>query len=441
MSSPSLEINAAASTRAADAQRQTTSLLSGLDFGLLWAGAAIALSEIWAGGLLAPLGFYAGIAVIILGRLIGNLPMAFAGYIGAVTRAPGMVTTRAALGLRGSYLPAALNVIQLIGWTAVMLWIGGQAAAQLAPDIAREPAPWILAGGALTTLWALAGPRYWRPLQRVSVLLLAALCVWMTIQFVRQYDFESIARAGGSGGMSFMAALDLAIAMPISWMPLAADYARHARNPRTSFAGTFVGYLLGGVWMYALGLAAAIAANSKTPETVLMAMMAESGAAYAALLIVLISTITTTFLDVYSHAVSLSSIVPRIPAKAGIIACGLLGTLFALFMDPTRYEQFLLMIGSAFCPLFGVVFVDYFILSRGRYEPDALWRGDIHSTRGGLHLAGAAAWAVGIAIYQLIALRFSWLGGSLPAMLASGAFYFLLVRRNQTSGSCPTVSS
>lgn len=409
--------------------------LSGIDFALLWAGAAIALSEIWAGGLLAPLGFAAGLGVILIGRLIGNIPLALAGFIGASTRAPGMVTTRASLGLRGSYVPAFLNVLQLIGWTAVMLWIGGQSAAQLAPGIASAPAPWVIAGGVLTTLWALAGPRYWRPLQRASVLLLTVLCAWMSIQLIRRYDIGAIARVAGTGSMSWMQALDLAIAMPISWVPLAADYARHARNAKTSSTGTFWGYWVGGVWMYAIGLAASLAAQTNTPERVLLSLMADSGAALAALLIVLISTITTTFLDVYSHAISLSSIAPRIPAKVGIVFCGALGTGLALNMDPTRYESFLLLIGSVFCPLFGVVFADFFFLNHQSYPRDALWRGELNPVRAGFHLPGLIAWGCGVAAYHSIAVWFTWLGGSLPSMLLAALLYAILVRRRARARS------
>ncbi|MCS6772197.1 MAG: putative hydroxymethylpyrimidine transporter CytX [Kiritimatiellae bacterium] len=399
--------------------------LRGREYFFLWAGAAIALSEIWAGGLLAPLGLSAGLAVIILGRLIGNLPMAIAGHIGAVTGEPSMVTTRGALGRRGSYLPAALNVLQLIGWTAVMLWIGGQAASKLAPSVSADPRVWVVAIGVLTTLWALGGPRVWRRLQQISVILLALLCVAMTVLFVSKYDLGGLLREDGRGGMPFMVALDLAIAMPISWMPLAADYARHAASPRGAFWGTYLGYFAGGVWMYALGIAAAIAANSNTPDAVLMGMMAEAGWAAAALVIVLISTVTTTFLDVYSHAVSLSSIREKISVRTGILLCGGLGTLFALFMDPTRYEHFLLMIGSVFCPLFGVVLVDFFVRHRGRYDARVLRAGSVNPVWNGFNIPGVAAWVIGCIAFHAIAGLAAWLGASLPSMAVSGFVYFV----------------
>lgn len=121
------------------------------DFFLLWAGAAISLSEIWAGGLLASFGVVIGLGIILLGHAIGNTPMALSGLIGSRHGVPAIVSTRGALGNRGSSFPAILNIVQLIGWTAVMLWIGGQAAAGLAGGTASARG-WILALGVLTTL-------------------------------------------------------------------------------------------------------------------------------------------------------------------------------------------------------------------------------------------------------------------------------------------------
>ena len=130
------------------------------DFFLLWAGAAISLSEIWAGGLLVSFGLLAGLFIILLGHAVGNVPMAMGGLIGSRHGVPSIVGTRGALGNRGSVLPAILNVIQLVGWTAVMLWIGGQAAAGLAGG-EGSGRWWTVALGALTTLWALVGNRLW----------------------------------------------------------------------------------------------------------------------------------------------------------------------------------------------------------------------------------------------------------------------------------------
>src|SRR5512136_2620107 len=155
--------------------------LKGWDFFLLWAGVAISLAEIWAGGLLVPLGLGLGLWAILLGHLIGNTPLALGGLIGSRWGIPTMVSVRPSFGIRGSYFAAALNVIQLIGWTAVMLIVCGGAADAISKFFGiSNPALWILLSGVITTSWALVGHRIWKWLERVSVFALLLLCLFMT---------------------------------------------------------------------------------------------------------------------------------------------------------------------------------------------------------------------------------------------------------------------
>lgn len=392
-------------------------LLSGADYFLLWMGAAISLAEIWAGGLLAPLGLVAGLAAILLGHAIGNTPMALGGIIGSRHGVPAMISTRDALGRRGSYLPAALNVIQLTGWTAVMLRICGQAADAAAPgDGGIGVRGWIVVAGVLTTAWSLAGHGIRRWLQRGAVVLLAGLSLLMTGVVFRRFGFADLLALRPDGTLPFGQGLDLVIAMPISWLPLVADYSRFARNSRGCFWGTWWGYLLAGSWMYAVGLCAALATRTASPDGMVMGLMAETGLAGPALLIIILSTITTTFLDMYSTAVSVRSLAPKLNERAVIAGGGLLGTLLAVGFPAAEYESFLLFIGALFCPLFGVVLADYFILRRMQFGP----------APEGIRPAAMLAWAAGFALYQL-ATRQAWaLGASLPALLGAAAIHLAL---------------
>lgn len=392
------------------------------DFFLLWAGAAISLSEIWAGGLLVPFGLLAGLGIILLGHLLGNTPMALGGLIGSRHGVPAIVGTRGALGNRGSILPALLNVVQLVGWTAVMLWIGGQAAAGLAGGEGRARA-WIVALGVLTTLWALAGSRAWRVLQKIGVVLLLGLTVAMTALALRTYGWRELLAAPAAPAMPFMTGLDLVIAMPISWMPLVSDYARHAAVPGRGLRGTWWGYFLASSWMYAVGLLAAIATGSGAPESMLLQLMGTHRLVFPALLVVLLSTLTTTFLDIYSNAVSAQSLFPKAGTRPLVLLGGIAGTAIALFFDATKYEGFLLLIGSAFCPLFGVVLADYFILKRGRYVAEDLYRRGRYWYAGGVNGRAMAAWAAGFGIYQYCAQTGFAGGASIPALAGAAALY------------------
>jgi putative hydroxymethylpyrimidine transporter CytX len=398
---------------------------TGVDFFLLWAGAAVSLAEIWAGGLLAPMGFVAGLGAILVGHLAGNTPLALGGIAGSRTGLPTMVVVRGALGIKGSYAAAFLNVVQLVGWTGVMLWIGGQAAQAVMPLPGWGFRWWVLISGVVTIIWAMLGSRLWKWVQRIAVSGLVLLCLLMTYVVFGKYGWESLTAIRPKGGMPFMLGLDIVIAMPISWLPLVCDYSRFARSSASSFWGTWTGYFIVSSWMFALGLGASIAVSSETPEAMVMDLMVGMGFLAPAIVIILLSTFTTTFLDIYSGAVSAASIWPGLGERSWSVICGILGTVLAMSFSATTYEGFLLLVGSVFCPLFGVVLADFFIVKGGRYSEEELLPEKGGSRVGVVNYKAFASWILGLAIYHVIQ-RTTEIGSSLPSLLAAGIFYLAL---------------
>lgn len=403
--------------------------LNGLDFFLLWAGAAVSLAEIWAGGILVPLGCLSGLIVILLGHVIGNTPLALGSLIGSQWGFPTMVSTRPTLGVRGSYAPALLNVFQLIGWTAVMVWIGGQAAATLTEGYpALTPKFWILVLGIVTTVWALVGHRFWKWLHRIAVTALMILCAIMTYVVFHEYGIQRLLLERGTGGLPFMLGLDYVIIMPISWLPLVCDYSRYAKDSRGSFWGTWVGYFIVSSWMYLIGLTAAIATGSHTPEAMVLKLMVSFGLVVPAMVIVLFSTFTTTFLDIYSTAVSALNISPKLGEKRGVILGGTIGTIVALVFGeyPETYSKFLEIIGYIFCPLFGIVLVDYFFIRRRILLTNAFFSRGAYWYSGGIHWTAMFCWAIGAVLFKI---GRDWqIGGSVPSFILAGALYLLVIR-------------
>jgi nucleobase:cation symporter-1, NCS1 family len=424
--------------------------LKGWDFFLIWAGAAVSLAEIWAGGLIVPLGLGLGLWAIVLGHVIGNTPFALAGLIGSRWGIPTMVSVRPSFGIRGSYFAATLNVIQLIGWTAVMLIVCGASADAISKSYGFSNLRlWIILSGVVTTVWALVGHRIWKWLERISVFALLALCLIMTYLVFRKYGWRMLLEVPRGKDLPFMVGMDLVIAMPISWLPLVSDYSRFATRSRSSFWGTWIGYLLISSWMFVIGLAASLATKSPDPSGVVMNLMLDFGWALPALMIVLFSTFTTTFMDIYSTAVSGLTISPKVSEKAAILIGGLLGTGAAIFLpDILEYEHFLLFIGAMFCPLFGVVLVDYFLIRNGEIDLENLYKekGAYWFSRGFNPIA-LLAWAIGFAVYlgfspmlmeKVLRIRaaFPWpVGSSLPSMItASLVYWMLMVNRKHSPG-------
>ncbi len=401
--------------------------LTGVDFFLLWSGAAVSLAEIWAGGLLIPLGFVTGLVVILIGHLIGNTPLAFGGIIGSRTGIPSMVAIRPSFGIRGSYFATVLNLVQLVGWTGVMLWIGGKAAQGVWPLPIFGFRGWVIIAGFATTLWALLGHRYWKWLHRIAITALIALCCLMSYGVFHEYGLSRLLEAPVKSGMPFMIGLDLVIAMPMSWLPLVCDYSRYGKGTGSAFWGTWIGYFIVSSWMYTIGLAAALATQSATPDSMVLELMVGLGLAVPAIIIVLFSTFTTTFLDIYSTAISALNIWPEMGRKRGSVACGILGTALALMFPATAYEGFLLFVGSVFCPLFGVVLSDYFFLRRQRYFEAGFDRQDIYWYLGGFNPWAFVAWGIGFGLYHLLQSETAW-GSSVPSLVAAGVIYLILMQ-------------
>jgi putative hydroxymethylpyrimidine transporter CytX len=415
--------------------------LGGWDFFLLWSGAAVSLAEIWAGSLIVPMGLSLGLWAILLGHLIGNTPFALGGLIGSRWGIPTMVSVRPSFGIRGSYFAAALNVIQLIGWTAVMLIVCGQAADAISKFYGfSNVSLWIILSGVITTLWAVVGHRFWKWLQRISVLVLLILCMVMTYIVFQEYGWSLLSHIPRKRDFPFMVGMDLVIAMPISWLPLVSDYSRFAMDSKRSFWGTWIGYFIVSSWMYLIGLMATLATQSPDPSGVVMNLMLKFGWAIPALIIVLFSTFTTTFLDIYSTAISGLNIFPKLGERTGIWIGGMLGIIVAIiFPVILNYEHFLLFIGAMFCPLFGIVLVDYFLLRRGVIDLEDLYKRDKrYWFWKGLNPHAIIAWAIGFAIYLgfspmlmekvlQIKAAFPWpLGSSLPSMILAGLIYWFL---------------
>jgi len=201
----------------------------------IWFGAGISIAEFWAGALLTPaLSLGMAILVIIVGHLLGNAIMGLIALEGEETGLPTMVLSRAPLGIKGSVLPSILNYLQLIGWTAIMLIVGANAMNAVSKAFGFESYPlWVLLLGVLVTLWTYIGPKNWEKLEKIAALLLLALSLWLTYVTLKKFPLSDLLSKPGTGEIGAMLALDLVIAMPLSWAPLIADYSRFCLAPST----------------------------------------------------------------------------------------------------------------------------------------------------------------------------------------------------------------
>lgn len=394
----------------------------------LWFSLGIGLLVLQAGAFLVPgLSLPHALAAIVLGSILGVLLLAAAGVVGADTGLSAIGNLRPALGVRGAAVPAALNALQLTGWGAFEIIAMRDSADALARQTfgVSNPLLWTLLFGVLATALAVMGPVSFvrRFLRAWGLWLLLAGAAWLTWRLLADHDLATLMARAGTGEMSFGAGVDLVVAMPLSWLPLIADYTRFGRSPGAMFRGSAAGYLLANIWFFALGACYALASGGG--EGMLLAALAATGGGVA-LLLILIDETDNTFADIHSAAVSTATLVRARPARLAL-AYGAVCTLIALFAPLARYEGFLLLIGSVFAPLFGVLLTDHFVVRRRRIEPDAIAQtGGAYWFTGGFSLRGLAAWAIGIAAYQAVSRLEPGLGATLPSVAVAAAAYLAL---------------
>lgn len=361
---------------------------------LIWFGAGVSLAEILTGTFFAPLGFRDGGIAIVVGHIIGCALLFLAGMIGARTRRSAMETVKMAFGARGGLLFAALNVLQLIGWTSIMIYDGALAAGSV-----MELSHWIwcLVIGALIIVWIRIGILR---IERVNAVAMTALFLLTVLLCSVIMGGSGAAESSAAGeAMSFAMALELSIAMPLSWLPLISDYTREAEKPAAAAAVSAIVYGLISCWMYFIGMGAAIL----TGESDIAQIMLHAGLGVAGLGVVILSTVTTTYLDAYSAGVSSESIVRGISGRAVGIGVTVFGAVAASLYPMDDITGFLYIIGSVFAPMIAVQIASYFIL-----REDAAGRS--------VHAVNLAVWFVGFLSYRYLMILDTPVGSTLPTM-------------------------
>ena len=365
---------------------------------LIWFGAGVSLAEILTGTSFAALGMARGLAAILLGHVIGCTLFFLAGLIGGRTGRSAMETVKMSFGQKGGLLFAFLNVLQLVGWTAIMIYDGALAIGGI-----FDGGHWIwcLVIGGLIVVWILVGITNLGVINKVAM---AALFV-LTLVLCKVIFFSG-ASAGTVQGeaMSFGAAVELAVAMPLSWLPLISDYTREAEKPFQATLASTVTYGAVSCWMYIIGMGAAL----YTGESDIAVIMVKAGLGLAALVILVLSTVTTTFLDAWSAGISAESLSAKCSGKWTAVVVSIVGTAAAILFPMDDITGFLYLIGSVFAPMIAVQIADHFLLHRDRFSI-------------ALDGRNLVIWLIGFILYRLLMYVDIPVGYTLVDMLITAA--------------------
>ena len=351
----------------------------------MWGNLGISLFGPLTGALIATTAGSVGLALaaIVVGCGIGALLLGASAVMGTTTGAPAMVTLRGLVGRRGSVLPTVLNIAQNIGWATMEIIVISTAAVAVVGDAWRWP--FVILAGATATIMAIRPLGSVRLLRKVMVWLVLAASTFLFVQ-VLMHPAQSIPQDSVLG---FWPAVDLAIAGVVSFAPLAADYSRHSRTRKAAFWGASLGYGLAAIAYYALGVFAVVNLGASDVITALVTLPAGA----IAISILLVDEVDEAFANVYSTTMSVHNIVPQLDRRIIALIIGVTATLLAGLLNFGQYQSFLFLIGSVFVPLYAVAAVDFFFVSRQRWDVSATSR---------FRVAPVIAWACGFVAYQLV---------------------------------------
>lgn len=382
---------------------------------LIWAGAAISVAEILSGSVLASLGMSSGLVAILLGHIIGGTLLYLAAIMSSSLRASAMESTRYSFGIYGSYVFSGFNILQLVGWTSIMMLQGSRILDQITTTLYGygNPNLWMIGIALCISIWLLFISRQHAQLNGLVVVLLLLLSLVMGYRLIRDLAFNVV--DGVWPTITFWQGVELNITMSLSWLPLIGDYTQHARQTRSGPLWSAVGYSIVGSCMFALGLGLSLVTGSSD----IALMLTISGFGLASLFIVFFSTVTTTYLDVYSASDSFMNIWPLRHGKVLSILFTFISLLIALLLPMDAIEPFLYLIGAIFSPLYALLFVDYFILHRPSVQTNR-W-----------NLTNMTLWGLGVVLYFLMQVFLIDVSNSLLIFLVVGGISVLIKKRQK----------
>ncbi len=385
----------------------------------LWFSLGVGLLVMQVGAYLVPaVGPRDALIAIVLGSVIGAGLLAWTAKLGCDSGLTSAGLMHSTYGSLFAKLPIILNIVQLVGWTTFELVVMRDGTAAIARQslgldlsgfagIVATTAIWgavlcaLIAASMLTTVRKLIG-KFALPLVVISL-------VWLTWQFGGQIaanGFDAFWNNPGKGGMGLLSAMDLVIAMPVSWLPLIADYARHGKDGKSALSGTWIGYALANIWCYALGVMVVTVAAPGT-DLVTALLLAQGG--LLALGLILFDEIDNAYGDVYSGAVNSHSLFAQWSIRQWGIAVAIACSVLALFLPMHSIEPFLLMLSSVFVPLYGVILGRLAMQGNGQ-------RGQSDLKQDSVKVSAAVLWIAGIVLYHALAKWAPQFGSALPTL-------------------------
>ena len=398
------------------------------DMVFIWFCANVAVPRLMIGGSLAELGFGRMLLILLLCNIIVFLPLLALGHIGFKTGIPTMAVSRISFGIRGSYIPSVANGIQLLGWAANVTVVCGSSINLIIREMTGFDC--LLLWIAVTALFQLIITAYgfrsitW--LQRLSVPLLLILTIVTAVLIFVDYGTSFATSYTPAVPLSLLVGLDIVASNAFAWGPMVCDYTRYAKSSHSAGMGTLVGSLIGAASFMFVGAISYMATGDPNPVEFLLS----KGLGIPALLIIVLSSVTTNVVNLYSASISIVNIAPKVEPWKIIVPAGLIVGGIAMIPNLIgHFITFLTIVGSIFVPMIAIMLVDYFIIRKGKADPQAALVEDSTSKywyNKGFNWTALIVWFIGIILYNLFAYTWTTLGSCVPTFIIISVLYWII---------------
>jgi NCS1 family nucleobase:cation symporter-1 len=342
----------------------------------VWFTPNMELSGVFAGTLAAllGLGFGPGLAAIVLGTVIGSVPVAVLCTWGPRTGTGQVPLARLPFG-KTIVLPGTVQWLSSIAWDALVGLFGGQAAALLLGIPFWSGAALVLA---LEGLVSICGYEFVHRLQSWGSAVLIILFVVLTARIFQHHVVLPVDRVhGGALAGAFVLMTTVALSQGISWATYASDYSRYL--PPSASRPAIFWLTLGGltasyVWVGTIGLGAASVLGNQTVAGV-RTLMGGGTPGVLALIAIAFGAITSNSMNDYTGSLAFQALGVRLrrPVTAALVAVLAFAAILWMHAADTagRFENILLLIGYWIAPFCAIVMIDWHD-HKDRYQPSLL---------------------------------------------------------------------
>ncbi|AYX40060.1 cytosine/purines/uracil/thiamine/allantoin permease family protein [Burkholderia pseudomallei] len=421
----------------------------------LWLGANLQVTAIVTGALAVVLGGDVSWSLVglALGQLLGAAVMALHGAQGPQLGLPQMISSRVQFGIYGAVIPLVLVCLMYVGFSASGTVLAGQALAQLFG--VADPVG-IFAFIAVVVVLAVFGYRTIHALGRVSSIVGVVAFVYMFVRLLAGHDVGALLAIRHFSLSSFLLAISLSASWQIAYGPYVADYSRYlprSTSARRTFWAIGLGSVLGAQASMAFGVfAAALAGKQFAGHEVQFIVSLGASGATAALLYFAIAfgKLTITTLNAYGSVMSVATIVTGFSGRAQITQRARMAYVLAMVAAVAwlalvgrhaflkDFSAFILFLLAFFTPWSAINLVDFYWVTRERYDVPALY--DPDGRYGRWNVAGVSIYAIGVLVQMpFIATEFytgplvAKLGGTdiswIIGLVVPGVLYYVTARR------------